>query len=249
MSDALRLFAAIWFLPLFPFSGVFVYLAGRKLRSAAARGAVFIVWPLLGVSLVGAYVPPWLHAWALFSALLYAVRLLAMRDLRLWSAYLGASAFALLWLPLPEHAPGWLAALGLGIPLALLAQLAAVLEERFGAAYCGLYGGLYLKQPRLAGALTLLTLSAVASPIFPGFFVLTGVALHAGFAYAIGALIVWLLWTWAAVLLLQGFMLGKPQTAPVPSDLSGAELAALGVPAAVFVGAGLFFVTTLLSGG
>lgn len=250
MSDTLRLFAALWFLPLFPFSSLFVYLLGRKVRSATIRSILYILWPVVGVVLIGVDkpLPGWLQTWALASALLYALRLMAMRDLRLWSAYLGASAYALLWLPVHEHSD-WLAALALGIPLALMAQLGSILEQRFGAAYCGLYGGLHLKQPRLAGLLTAITLAAVASPIFPGFFVLTGIAFHAGLAYAIGSLVVWVLWSWSAVLMLQGFMLGKPQTAPVAADLGSAELAVLGVSLAVLVSAGLIFISTLLLGG
>lgn len=249
MSDSARLLAAVWFLPLFPFSALFVNLLGRKVRSAAVRSVLFVIWPTIGVVLLGASLPGWLQIWALLSALLYALRMMSTRDLKLWSAYLGASAYALLWLASGTHGPGLLTALVLGVPLAIVAQLGGALEKRFGAAYSGLYGGLHLRQPRLAGLLTLTLLASVATPIFPGFFVLTGIVFHAGPGYAVGTLLVWLLWTWAAVLLQQGFMLGKTQTAPSPPDLQAGQLNGLAAALAVLVVVGLFAVTTLLLGG
>lgn len=246
MMDLQHVLLALWFLPLFPFSGLFVYLVGRLIRWPLVRAALFVAWPVIGVLVLGHDVPGWMRLWALFSALLYALRLMTMRDLRLWGAYLGASSYALLWLPDAGHAPGWQAALALGIPLAFLALVTGMLEKRFGAAYSGLYGGLHLRQRRLAGLLTAVTLAAVAAPIFPGFFVLTGIAFHTGLGYAVGSLLTWVLWGWSAALLLQGFMLGPPRAAPDVGTTGTAVSAAM---LAILVGAGLISISALLLGG
>ncbi|OBS08083.1 hypothetical protein [Acidihalobacter prosperus] len=246
-----RLVVALLFLPVFPFSALFVQLLGRRIKSAPIRAALFLLWPLVGVMLLGSdpALPHWLRVWVLLSALLYAVRLLATRDLRLWTAYLGASTYAMLWLLHPDSISGWLSAFGLGAPLALMALVGGALERRFGAAYGGLYGGLHLHQPRLAGGLTLATLAAVASPVFPGFFVLTGIALHSDPTIAAAIMAVWILWTWAAVVLMQSFMFGKPQSLPAVEDLAKPQLHVLVAALAALLLASVALLTTLLQGG
>lgn len=248
MSEfALRFVVAVWFLPLFPFSGLFVHLIGRKTRATSLRTGLFVLWPLIGVTVLGhaAPLPEWLQIWVLASALLYAVRLLATRDLRLWGAYLGASGYALLWL-LPPAAAAWPAALSLAIPLALLSVLVRALDERFGAAYAGLYGRLHQHQPQLAGMLTLVVLAAIATPLFPGFFVLTGIAFHNGMTAATAVLLVWVLWTWAAVVMLQGFMFGRAQTPMSPPDLAQQTLYGLAGVLVLLVLVGLALIPSLL---
>lgn len=245
--DALRLFGALWFLPLFPFSGLFIQLVGRRPLPAWLRASLFLAWPLIGVLFLGPEVPDWIRAWALASALLYALRLLSTRDLRLWLAYLAASAYALLWLPDFGHSPGWPTALSLGVAPALLALFALALEKRFGAAYAGVSGGLQLRQPQLARLFTLLILAAVATPVFPAFFALTGMALHSAPAWSSGMLVTWVLWSWSAFVLLQRFMLA-PSQHPSSPDLCRSELIAYGAVLAACVAAGFILIPQLLSG-
>lgn len=243
-----HLAAALWFLPLFPMSGIFVFLTTRLLRAAWLRGVVFVVWPIAGELLLGHATPPtWIRAWALITALLYAVRLLATRDLRRWTTYLGVSAFSLLWLLDPTTGHGWLAALAMGVPLGLITIPCAALEQRFGAAYAGLYGGLPLRQPRLSAILTLLVLASIATPGFPAFFVLTGIAFHAHAVFAAGMLLVWIIWGWASVVLLQGFMSGKAPAERVP-DLGDITWFAMVVAIAATALAGLTLAAALLQG-
>ena len=247
--DALRLFGALWFLPVFPLSGVFVQLLGRRLRPYWLRAVAYLAWPVIGsILIMGLEVPDGIRGWAVASSILYALRLLSTRDLDAWLAYLGASAFALLWLPATAHATAWLAALALGLPLAGLALFSQVLERRFGAAYAGLYGGMHLRQPRLAGLLTLLLLAAVATPVFPGFFVMTGIALGSAPAWSAALLLSWVLWTWAAALLLQGFMFG-PARAETSPDAHGVEFYGFVLALAASVVGGLLLIHPLLWGG
>ncbi|WP_455380570.1 hypothetical protein [Acidihalobacter prosperus] len=255
MTDHILYFlAALVFLPVFPLSSLFVYLVGHVVSSALLRAIAFLGWPLIGLILLNhaQYAPDWIQIWALGTAILYAFRMLTTRELRLWNAYLGISLFALLWLSKVEMVAHWqniiTISLALAIPLGLSSVLCEILENRFGASYYGLYGGLQLHQPRLAGILTLVTLASIATPIFPSFFVLLGVIFNTQMPFAVAILFIWVLWSWAAISLIQGFMLGRKQSTPVPADMNQAEFYSFGLIATLLVVVGLIFIATLLQG-
>jgi NADH:ubiquinone oxidoreductase subunit 4 (subunit M) len=189
------------------------------------RAVLLLGWPQLGLSLVvlgEPALPDWLAAWALFSAGLYAFRALALKEVGLWISFLATSAWALLWLPLLDATSSQLVAyqaLGFSVPLALLALLAAMLERHFGAAYCGLHGGLAQTVPRFSGVLVVVVLAVVATPVFPGFFSLVATMMGAMPSTALALATVWLLWSWAGARLLQGLVVGAAATEVMP-DLS-----------------------------
>lgn len=236
MSTAVYILAGL-FLPLFPLSMVFNRLFAR-VRSPLARGLLLLAWPQAGLALLhagDAEVPGWIVAWALATAALYALRALALREVGLWTAFLATSAWALLWVTAPsagDPALPHLYALSFSVPLLLLTLLAAGLEQRFGAAYTGLYGGLAQALPRFAGVLVVVVLAAVATPVFPSFLTMLAsiVAATPAGALALGG--IWLLWSWAGMRLLQGLVVGPAAKDPVP-DLGVAVtwtyVAALGV--------------------
>ena len=212
------------FLPLFPlgmlFNAVFARVTHPLLRSA-----LLLVWPqigLLALSALATEPPSWVVIWALATSALYAFRLLAMREMGRWSGYLATSAWALLWLPasaglqLPEL---WSLAAAFSIPLAFLTLLTRALEERFGAAYTGLYGGLAQSMPRFAGVLVVTVLAATATPVFPAFFAMLRTLIVSQPAPAVVLTAVWLLWSWAAARLLQGLIVGAAEPSP-HQDLS-----------------------------
>lgn len=240
------------FLPLFPFSMAFNALLGVTVRGPL-RVLLLVAWPQAGVAMVGgmgAEVPPWLVPWALATALLYALRALALRDVMAWTGFLAVSAWALLWLPAAGRvAPAWLHvhALGFSVPLAVLAVLAVGLERRFGAAYTGLYGGLAVATPRLAIVLVLTVLAVAATPLSPGFFSLlhlvTGAVPAAPFA-ALAVVLTWLLWSWAAARLIQGLVVGVPGPAGTP-DLGRLAAGGFGLVLAALAGGGLFMAGAL----
>lgn len=208
-----------FFLPLFPFSMPFNWLFART-RSPAGRALLLLLWPQLGLRLlhaVGGTVPDWVAGWALATAALYALRLLTVRELNLWTGFLATSAWALLWL----SAASWPAALGLSAPLVVLALVAGAMRTRLGAAYAGLAGGQVADLPRLAGVFALAVLAATATPLFPGFAVLLRTMLDAGFVDAWVVATIWLLWSWAGMRLLRGFLVGEP-AGPRPPDLGPA---------------------------
>jgi hypothetical protein len=214
------------FLPLFPFSMLLNVLYGR-IQQPLLRSLILLLWPQAGLYLVfyfGLSVPGWLVGWALLTSMLYALRLLVLREVGLWTSFIATSAWALLWI-LFEHGTDRqhleLFALGISVPLVLMALLGAGLERRFGAAYLGLYNGLAHSLPRFSGILAIVVLAVIATPLFPGFFAMFSLILKSiptAPAISLGVAIVWLLWSWAGARLLQGLIAG-PQT-QVVDDLS-----------------------------
>jgi len=203
------------FLPLFPLSMAFNFMFAR-VSQPLARAVLLLAWPLAGLGLlhkVGADVPEPVLSWALATSALYAVRLLALRELGTWTGFLATSVWALLWIPAREGfelADIALDALGFSAPLALLVMITVLLNRRLGGAYAGIKDGIATSLPRLSVALIICLLAAVATPPFPGFFSLLSVLMLASPVTVIGLLFVWLLWSWAAARLIQGFLIGTP---------------------------------------
>lgn len=222
MSLMLLILAA-FFLPLFPASVVFTRLA-TTIRPRLARLALFLVWPQIGVFLIlwGELEPgPVLPIWAVLSAMLYAFRMLTVREVGRWSAMLAASAWPLVWLyTLQGPGAADLVAVTLALTVAPLLMLLVrdALVTRLEAAYTGLHGGLARDLPRLSGLIVVATLAAMALPLFPGFFALLAVLGNTTIGVAGGVLLTWLLWSWAGTRLLQGTVFG-PRSGPVAADL------------------------------
>lgn len=212
-----------FFLPLFPFSIAFNAVLVR-VTSPWLRVALLLLWPQLGLLALSAQadpVPSWLVVWALATSLLYAFRLVAMREVGRWSGFLATSAWAVLWLPVcggVATSQLWVFAAGFSIPLAFIILLAAMLENRFGAAYTGLYGGLARRMPRFAGVMVISVLAATATPLFPAFFAMLHALIVSQPVPAVTLTGIWLMWSWAAARLLQGLIVGPAEPAP-ESDL------------------------------
>ena len=229
MTYPVYLLAAL-FLPLFPLSMVFNVLYAR-LRQPVLRALLLLVWPQIGLWILSTYavaIPNWLILWSLLTALLYALRALTLRELGLWTSFVGTSAWALLWILMDKETQitqVQLFALGISVPLLLLALLGAGLERRFGAAYLGLYGGLAHSIPRFSGILVIVVLAIVATPLFPTFFAMLAMIIKTmpdAPLLAVGVGIVWLLWSWAGARLLQGLIVGPQHNAV--ADLSQANM-------------------------
>ena len=213
------------FLPLFPLSMAFNLLFAR-LSQPLARAALLLAWPLAGLGLLhqlGTDVPEPVLNWALATSALYAVRLLELRDLNTWTGFLATSVWALLWIPAREGfelADIALDALGFSAPLALLVLITVLLNRRLGGAYAGINGGIAASLPRLSVVLIICLLAAVATPPFPGFFSLLSVLMLASPVNLVGLLLVWLLWSWAAARLIQGFVVGRREQDSSMQDIS-----------------------------
>jgi hypothetical protein len=221
MSLVLLLLAGL-FLPLFPASLVFNRVLARQ--GHPSRRALFLVlWPQLGVLLLTqarTSVPDWLAAWGLVTALFYAYRATALRDLGHWIGFLATSAWALLWLSDSSPAIRHVEALGLSAPLVLLTLIGGKLEALVGAVSTRMNLGLASVAPRYAAVLVVGVLASVATPLAPGFFSLVGtIAAQPPGAAAVAIALVWLLWTWSGARLIQGLVVGPGGGARV-ADLS-----------------------------
>lgn len=226
-----KLILAACLLPLFPFSLIFNAVFAW-IRPPLARAALLLGWPLSGLWVLaasGITPPDWIVPWALATALLYALRALTLRDAGQWLAYLSVSLGALLWVQ-PEPELAW----AMSAPLALLALVLGAIVKRYGAAFAGYPDALAARSPRLAGVFALAVLAAIGTPPFSSFFVWLSWALTVTPGAAVVLLVVWLLWSWAAIRLLQGLLVGEaPPEAARPVDLgrAGVWLAALALVA------------------
>lgn len=207
------------FLPLFPLSMAFNAVFER-IDHPLLRSMLLLAWPQAGLWALSAYaatIPSWLVVWALGTALLYAFRLLAMREMGRWTGFLATSAWAVLWLPAYAGIPGselWAFAAAFSVPLVFLALLTDTLTRRFGAAYTGLYGGLARRMPRFSGVLVISILAATATPLFPTFFAMLNALIVSQPVPAVALTGIWLIWSWAAARLLQGLIVGPAEPDP-----------------------------------
>ena len=217
MPESITVLLAGIFLPLFPMSMVFNAILAR-IKHAWLRALLFITWPLIGLFIVlntNVVMPDWLLPLVLFTSALYAFRMLTLREVNQWTGFLGTSLWSLLWLPMIQETPAELLygyAISMSVPLALLVLLSAGLEQRFGAAYIGLYGGLARTIPRFAGVLVTVVVAAIATPIFPTFFVMLDIVVKTVSATPLAAtvlLLIWLFWSWAGARLIQGLVVGR----------------------------------------
>lgn len=219
------------FLPLFPLGVGFNALFAR-LPNPWARVILLLAWPGIGIMLFHALeptIPDWFIFWALASALLYAFRLLTMREVGRWTGFFATSVWACLWLPLSYgSAEVLLYSIWFGLPLALLAMLVGSLERRYGAAYTDLYGGLAKAIPRFSGVFVFAILAIVATPVFPTFFTMLDIIIASEASAAISLGILWLLWSWAGTRLIQGMIVGPAGDAGVDDISPQLTLMAIG---------------------
>ena len=217
MFEMLIIVLAGIFLPLFPLSMVFNAILD-KITHSRLRVLLFMVWPLIGLFMVldrNLVIPDWLVPLVLFTSALYAIRLLTLREVNQWSGFLATSLWSLLWLAIAQQTPSALLygyAISMSVPLALLVLLSAGLEQRFGAAYTGLYGGLARTIPRYAGVLVIVVAAAIATPLFPTFFIMLDMVVKTISSTpltAVALLLIWLFWTWASARLIQGLIVGR----------------------------------------
>ena len=205
------------FLPLFPFSMLFNLLFAR-LEHPVVRIMLLIAWPLTGlllVELLGLNTSQEMSlvlGWAIVTALLYALRMLVIRELNHWAGFLATSLWSLLWVPVSQgerFASLQLDVLGLTAPLLLIIIVALMLSRRFGAAFAGLYNGIAIQLPRLSTILVISVLAAIGTPMFPTFFSMLSFMLNSSVFTATAILVTWLLWSWGGALIIQGFAVGE----------------------------------------
>jgi len=239
MLETLIILLAGIFLPLFPMSMVFNAILDRITHSGL-RLLLFSAWPLIGLFIVldrNLVLPDWLFTLALFTSALYALRLLTLREVTQWSGFLATSLWSLLWLPMMQHTSTALLygyAISMSAPLVLLVLLSAGLEQRFGAAYTGLHDGLARTIPRFAGVLVTVVVAAIATPLFPTFFIMLDMVVNTISDTPLAAtvlLLIWLFWSWAGARLIQGLIVGRAST----SRIADMEITAIGLYSMVLI--------------
>jgi len=217
MADLILLLLVSIFIPLFPMSMVFNAIVD-KITNCWIRILIFSIWPLTGLMILhfsSIRLPDWLTYLALGTSMLYALRILTLREVNQWTGFLATSLWSLLWLAVIENTSASLLygyAISMSIPLVMLLQLSAGLEKRYGAAYTGLYGGLARSIPRFAGVLVTVVVAAIATPFFPTFFIMLDLVVatvSSAPLVAIMLLLIWLLWSWAGARLIQGLIVGR----------------------------------------
>ena len=217
MPDSLFILLVGFFLPLFPMSMVFNAILD-SIKHGWLRALLFIAWPLCGLFIVlnsELNMPDWLLPLALFTSVLYALRMLTLREVNQWNGFLATSLWSLIWLPVMQDIPAGLMygyAISMSVPLVLLVLLSTGLEQRYGAAYTGLYGGLARTIPRFAGILVTVVVAAIATPVFPTFFIMLDMVVETISTTPLAAmvlLLIWLLWSWAGARLIQGLIVGR----------------------------------------
>ena len=169
--------------------------------------------------------------WAVASFLLYALRLLSVRDVFQWSAMLVLSATPLAWLlasTSDERLPVQQFVFWLTLAPVYLVLLGEALKARFGAAYAGLYTGLARRLPKLSGLMVFSVFAGMALPVFPAFFSMLGLMVQSPVHWGVAVLLGWLLWSWAGTRLLNGFVFGPP-TPMFADDLPLGKALAMGV--------------------
>ena len=206
------------FLPLFPMSMVFNVVFQRT-KATWLRIILLVIWPLPGLWVVKHYsveLPDWILFWALFSAVLYGFRSAVIKELSVWTGFIATSSWSLIWVAIFIGAKDddlLMHVMAFSVPLILLALLAARLERQYESAYAGVVKGLAQEQPKMTGLLVVVMLAVIGTPLFPSFFSLlshisnTIIILP---AVAFGLLLVWLLWSWSGIRLLQELLVGTP---------------------------------------
>ena len=253
MSDLVFIILASVFLPLFPLSMVFNALLDR-IHSAWLKSLLFLLWPQCGLLIVfsnDVSIPVWVVIAALITSALYALRMLSLRDVNQWNGFLATSLWSLLWLSLTFETSEYMMfgyALSMTVPLVLLITLGAGLERRFGAAYTGLYGGLARTIPRFSGVLVTVVIAAIATPLFPTFFILFEMIVGTSSqmpVVAITLLLIWLLWSWAGARLIQGLIVGRANKQRI-GDLQGLSIATYSIVLVALAFSGIYISGVIL---
>lgn len=253
MTELMTLLLAGIFLPLFPMSMLFNAVLDN-IKQPWLKALLFIAWPLCGLFIVlysGVAIPDWVLTLALATSTLYALRMLTLREVNQWTGFLATSLWSLLWLAVIHETPEMLLygyALSMTVPLVLLLILSAGLEQRFGAAYTGLYGGLARTIPRFSGILVTVIVAAIATPLFPTFFIMFDMVVETVNVMPLATmalLLIWLLWSWAGARLIQGLIVGRASNVKI-ADIGIASISFFSIVLLALAVAGIYLSGVIL---
>ncbi|MDI3259599.1 MAG: hypothetical protein QJR02_07875 [Sinobacteraceae bacterium] len=221
------------FVPLFPLSMIF-NAAYAAVRWTWVRLVMLLLWPQIGLWLVPAAsaapahrLAPWLSLLGLATGVFYAWRLLSVRALNVWVAFWATSAWSLAWGVMLAGGHGAdlrIAMAGVSVTAAALACGVRALADCWGEAYLGPRHGLGRQAPRLAGVLVVGLLAAMGTPVLPMFFVMLWLVMHTDGYGVVGAMVVWLLWSWSAARVWQVLLFGAERKEAIWSQEAVTDL-------------------------
>jgi NADH:ubiquinone oxidoreductase subunit 4 (subunit M) len=244
---------AAFFLPLFPLGMVFNALY-QRIGCAWMRILLLMFWPLVGLVIIkktSITVPDEIALWALFSAALYGFRAVVIREVNVWIGFLATSSWSLVWVALATGVDAdklLMHVIAFNIPLVLLLTLVNEIESRYESAYAGVVNGLAQSHPRLSGVFVITLLAAIGSPLFPAFFAMINNITHAAPVIptaAIGVAVVWLLWSWSGMQLLQELLVG-PANREQHQDMTLTRTTVYSLMLVLLVGGGLYLSEIML---
>lgn len=253
MNDTLSIIVLALFLPLFPMSMVFNFVFDR-VDNYFARLVLLAGWPLFGIYLASTLapdLPAGLAWWAVATSALYALRVLSLREVNQWTAFIAVSFWSLLWIAIQSETPDDLLytfAIGINLPLLMLLILSHRLSKRFGAAYTGIYGGLGRTIPRFSGVFVIAILGIIATPLFPSFFVMLDLIIATAknqFLISLSLLLIWLVWSWAGARLIQGLIVGAKNEYRI-RDLSTLATSLYGLTLFIMLAVGVYIAGVIL---
>ena len=251
--QSMALLLAGFFLPLFPMSIVFNFVF-QRVSAAWLRVILLLVWPLPGLWLIAnssSQLADTLVFWGLLTSILYGFRTVVVKELSVWTGFIATSAWSLLWVAeylgakvddLLMHAYAF------SLPLVLLAILVARLERQYESAYAGVVTGLAQEQPRMTGLIVVVMLAVIGSPLFPSFFsLLTNInnVVMVMPSFALAIVLVWLLWSWSGIRLLQELVVGDPAVIQY-DDISQSMTTLFFISFIMLVAGGLYMSEVLL---
>lgn len=252
--QSMNWFIAGFFLPLFPMSMIF-NLVFQNAPSTWMKVVLLLGWPVIGIWLLdteSTTIPDWLFLWAIFTATLYAFRSAVIKEISIWIGFIATSAWSLVWVA-ESHGARFddilMHVLAFSIPLALLAILVSRLENQYESAYAGVVTGLAQVQPRMTGILVVVMLAAIGSPVFPSFFSLLNninIIITEMPVVAIGVALVWLLWSWSAIRLLQELIVGMPTIQQHHDDIGMGQTLLYSIVFILLVFAGMYMSEVML---
>lgn len=234
-----------FFLPLFPFSSVFVLLC-QRLPSAYLRSAILLIWPQIGLILAANMsepLPQWLLIWGVGTALLYAFRSLVVRELNHWVSFIAVSSWSVFWLLLSSDTALHLILLGVSTSLALLTLLSREIDKKHATVYVGVISGLAHGKPKLAGLMTITLLMIIGTPLAPSFFnniSLIAQQLPISTALTVMLVMVWFFISWSGMRVYQQLMTGE-YTESIETDISLMLTQLYGLAIIAIIVFGLFF--------
>ncbi len=244
INDFLLAVVILFLLPIFPFS------MGTNFLLSKLRGNFFLI-ALMAIFMLGTFLLELLSSkdlifyipiLGLFSAILYAIRILSASTAYVYSIYYYTilSGFAWLWKSIGGDMTQFLVVMIL--PVLVLGILVIFLDNNHGNVHYKMLRGLGKEMPRFSIMLIITILLLIMTPYFSGFNLFLFNVSDFSIFYLVGMIIVWILLTWSGIRFIEKFIYGVAIRKLRYKDISILGTFLLGSLLLVSVVAGFIFV-------